>query len=225
MNHVSMPKRALALDLAEALVRSAAGQRHAGRVLHDDVGPLLSAAGLRLQLLRMDFPDAAERARQVMETLEDAMDRVRTLSQRLNPSAVDRVGFQKALEAMVETHRPQFAGRLQLRCAATARLPLEAAVPMYEAADAAVGDAVHHSGASQIVISVAGSGKGGSTKIALSPSGKVSVRVEDNGRRRSHRGLAMAAQIARGAGLEFDVLAGKGTIVCIQYAFRRSSGG
>jgi hypothetical protein len=27
----------------------------AGQALHDDIGPMLSAAGLRLQLLRMDF--------------------------------------------------------------------------------------------------------------------------------------------------------------------------
>ena len=56
---------------------------HAGKVLHDDIGPLLSGAGLRLQLLRMDYPDTAERVREVTETLDQAIDRVRELSQEL----------------------------------------------------------------------------------------------------------------------------------------------
>lgn len=59
---------------------------HAGEVLHDDIGPLLSAAGLRLQLLRMDYPETAERVREVTETLDQAIDRVRELSQDLKPS-------------------------------------------------------------------------------------------------------------------------------------------
>jgi signal transduction histidine kinase len=58
----------------------------AGKVLHDDIGPLLSGAGLRLQLLRMDYPETAERVREVTETLDQAIDRVRELSQELKPS-------------------------------------------------------------------------------------------------------------------------------------------
>jgi len=57
----------------------------AGKVLHDDVGPLLSAAGLKLHLLSMDFPDAGPMAVEVTAMLEDAMDRVRELSRELRP--------------------------------------------------------------------------------------------------------------------------------------------
>jgi signal transduction histidine kinase len=55
----------------------------AGRILHDDVGPLLSAAGLRLQLIKMDFPETADRVREVTDALDDAIDRVRAVSQEL----------------------------------------------------------------------------------------------------------------------------------------------
>jgi signal transduction histidine kinase len=57
----------------------------AGKTLHDDIGPLLSAAGLRLELIRMDFPDTTDRVREVTETLDDALDRIRALSQELRP--------------------------------------------------------------------------------------------------------------------------------------------
>ena len=55
----------------------------AGKILHDDVGPLLSAAGLRLQLIKMDFPETANLVREVTEVLDDAIDRVRAVSQEL----------------------------------------------------------------------------------------------------------------------------------------------
>jgi signal transduction histidine kinase len=60
--------------------------REAGEMLHDDVAPLLAGAGLQLQLLRMDHPEAASQINETLATLEDAMDRVRKLSQQLAPS-------------------------------------------------------------------------------------------------------------------------------------------
>ena len=57
----------------------------AGKMLHDDVGPLLSAAGLKLHLLSMDFPDATPMAVEATAILEEAMDRVRKLSRELSP--------------------------------------------------------------------------------------------------------------------------------------------
>jgi signal transduction histidine kinase len=58
----------------------------AGKALHDEVGPLLSAAGLRLQLLRMDFPETADRVPEITQLLDEVIDRVRALSQELSPS-------------------------------------------------------------------------------------------------------------------------------------------
>jgi signal transduction histidine kinase len=58
----------------------------AGAALHDDIGPLLSAAGLRLQLLRMDFPETASQVREITQALDEVIDRVRAISQVLKPS-------------------------------------------------------------------------------------------------------------------------------------------
>jgi signal transduction histidine kinase len=60
--------------------------RSAGKSLHDDVAPLLAAAGLKLQLVRMDHPQAAEQVNDVLSTLDQAMEHVRQLSQKLSPS-------------------------------------------------------------------------------------------------------------------------------------------
>jgi len=60
--------------------------RLAGKLLHDEIGPLLSAAGLKLQLLSMDFPETIEHVREVTGTLDEAIDRVRELSRKLSPA-------------------------------------------------------------------------------------------------------------------------------------------
>jgi signal transduction histidine kinase len=66
-------------DEAEAL-------RRAGKFLHDEIGPLLSAAGLKLQLFRMDFPETLAQVREITRALDEAIDGVRTLSRGLSPS-------------------------------------------------------------------------------------------------------------------------------------------
>jgi signal transduction histidine kinase len=63
----------------------AAKLKRAGKLLHDEIAPLLSAAGLKLHLLSMDFPDAEPMAVQATAILEQAMDRVRELSRELSP--------------------------------------------------------------------------------------------------------------------------------------------
>lgn len=62
----------------------------AGRLLHDEIGPLLSAAGLKLQLVRMDFPESAELVEDVTELLDRAIDQVRAVSRTLGGAGGER---------------------------------------------------------------------------------------------------------------------------------------
>jgi signal transduction histidine kinase len=67
--------------------------RRVGKTLHDDVAPLLVGAGLQLQLLRMDHPETAVQVTEILATLDDAMERVRRLSQELAPSPFTPTGL------------------------------------------------------------------------------------------------------------------------------------
>jgi signal transduction histidine kinase len=58
----------------------------AGRLLHDEVGPLLAAAGLKLQLLKMDLPQAGPQVDETLQIMEQAMEHVRSASRVLIPS-------------------------------------------------------------------------------------------------------------------------------------------
>ena len=66
--------------------------KSAGKALHDDVAPLLAGAGLQLQLLRMDHPEATAQVDQVLAMLDDAMEKIRKLSQQLAPSPFTPAG-------------------------------------------------------------------------------------------------------------------------------------
>jgi signal transduction histidine kinase len=41
---------------------------------------------LKLQLMRMDFPETLEHVREITKALDEAIDRVRTLSRELSPA-------------------------------------------------------------------------------------------------------------------------------------------
>jgi signal transduction histidine kinase len=68
----------------------------AGKLLHDEIGPLLSAAGLKLQLVAMDFPGAAPVVRDVTAILDQAIDCVRALSRELHPPAAAKKPVRKS---------------------------------------------------------------------------------------------------------------------------------
>jgi signal transduction histidine kinase len=198
-----MPRESHADELAKECFRGRQELRRAAQVLHDDVGSLLAVAGLRLQLLRMDFPDAAERAAEVSEALDGVMGHLRTLSRALEPSPVRRTGLKNALLDLAGAAR---GAHVRLRYTATAALAPEIADAMYHAMASAVARAI---GAKNIAISVSGS-RG------------VNARIVHDGRA-GH--LSAAALLARHSGLDFDVTTEKGTIVSISYAIRRPSRG
>ena len=68
------------------------------RILHDQVGQVMSAVGLQLELLRMDFehsvPEIAARTGEIQQLLERALVHVRTLVSELNPAPLKGAGAQ-----------------------------------------------------------------------------------------------------------------------------------
>lgn len=207
-----MPGKSSADDLARACVQAQAELRRAGRVLHDDIGSLLAVAGVRLQLLRMDVPDLAERTQELGEVLDRAMEAVRALSRDLDPSPVRRLGLKNALLGLAKRHSEARRRQVTVRYTLSGALPPEVAEVVYEAASRAV---------------AAAAGRADVTRIRITAAGarSVTVRVADNGKPRPDSSLATAALLARHAGLGFETATEKGTIVSIRYALRRPSGG
>ena len=198
--------KSAAEQMAAHYIQARTALVRAGRALHDHVGSPLTAAGVQLQLLRMDLPDARIQIDETLRILEQALDRVRSISQDLCPSPAYRGGLKQALLRLADQHASKSC-HIDVYYSSTAAVPGEIAAALHETAAAAVEKAVF-AGASHVGITVRG-------------SDSLVVRIADDGRNSGReRALATAAMLAREQGLKFAVGAGNGTIV-IRYAVRR----
>ncbi len=208
------PKPSDRQQLAAALDAHLTERRRIGRALHDEIGPTLSAIGFQLDALRFDVPALAPRTTELQRFLEDAMQRVRALSQELSSSPVERAGLQLALEQLLETLRPRFDGHLTLDWRTSERLPGHVALAFFDIAELALDNAATHARASRV-------------KVVVSGVGSVTIEIRDNGcgfeaSKPPRRGLGLLrmAEAARRTGATFVVasVAGRSTIVKSRYA-------
>src|SRR5271154_309318 len=97
-------------------------------VLHDHVSQVLSAAGLQLGLLRLDFQDRApeieQRTNEIQQLLESVIDELRDLSYELNPSIVERTGLQTALDRLAGRIRKGHKTAFRLHYESGLRVPV-----------------------------------------------------------------------------------------------------
>lgn len=112
------------------------------RLLHDDVSQVLSAVGLQLDAMRMDFRDQApgvdSRASEIQELLEQAIEQLRDITNELNPSIVERAGLHFALDRLIGKVRASFPGTLRLHVDASLRVPTVLAKAFYKIAECAL---------------------------------------------------------------------------------------
>lgn len=196
------------------------------RLLHDDVGQVLSAVGLHLDLLRTDVaaasPDVARRISESQKLLEQAVESVRALSYELNPAVVERAGLEVALDRLAGRYGELAPASIRLLSDSSLKVPRKAAVSLYKIAEAALDNAVKHAECSQVEI------------LLADDQGSVVLEVKDNGAGfdageagRNPPGLGLllmqfhAEQV--GARLSINSAPGQGTIVKAQYPSSGSS--
>jgi len=165
---------ALAQMLFAAINEHEAVLARVSRLLHDDVSQVLSAVGLQLDAMRMDFrgqaPAMDGRAAEIQELLEQAIEQLRDISNELNPSIVERAGLQFALDRLVGKIRADFSGTLRLHFDASLRVPTILAKAFYKMTECAVETAMTAPGCSLIDVYVKRS------------HGEYVLEITDNGR-------------------------------------------
>lgn len=122
------------------------------RILHDEIGQLLTAAGFQLDALRLDFgeqaPGLAARTREIQSLLGTAMAHVREISTDLHPDMVRRIGLAAALERLAErARRNGLAAEVDFQ--AGERVPAEPAAELFKIAADTLAQA-EYSGAATI---------------------------------------------------------------------------
>ncbi|MCL4854235.1 MAG: hypothetical protein KJZ78_22980 [Bryobacteraceae bacterium] len=216
---MSDPSTSLAKSLV-TLLRAREGEyERVSRLLHDEIGQVLSAVGLQLDVLRLDYkdqvPEIAARTAEIQNLLERAMKQVRDLSYLLNPAIVERAGLHSALDRLVGRSRTSFPGPIRLLLDSSVRIPPDVGTAFYRIAEQAIENAVQHSGATLI-------------EVLLKPAkNAASLEIRDNGtgfspdarNRENGLGLALMHYYAEQKNLEFKIRSGtdEGTIVSVLY--------
>jgi PAS domain S-box-containing protein len=195
------------------------------RFLHDEVGQSLSAAGLQLDLLRMDFetavPEIRQRTVELQGMLETIMAAVRDFSYELNPDIVERAGLHAAMDRLVGRTRKRFSGNLRLLADSSLHVPPPVGSAIYKIASEALENALQHSGCSQIELI-----------IKSTPNGPA-LEVRDNGKGFDaadlggpHRGLGLMVMehYAAQHDLRLSVLSERGKGTTVRAVFENGSG-
>ena len=186
------------------------------RVLHDDVGQVLTAVGLLLDVMKLDYrgqiPELTDRVHEIQKMLDQAVQQVRLLSYDLNPSVVERAGLNMALDRLMGRYRERFTGSLRYLYDSSIRVPLPIGNAWYRIAELALENALMHADATRIEVHVRRTQK------------KVMIEVRDNGKGFSlveakinpkGLGLLLIEHHAAETPIEIDMKStlGKGTVV------------
>lgn len=207
-----MPDAAIVLGTLEALEIDRA---RLSRLLHDYVGQSLSAAGLQLDLLRMDLAESAlpipQRIGEIQATLEALMGLVRDFNRELNPVVAERLGLRAALDLLAGHLRADFKGSVRVFTDSTAQPAPEASAALYRIAQEAASYAAQRAGCSTIEILLKSLQSGPALEIRDNAPGFDTVKALQGG------GLEFLVMryVADRAGIELqiDSAPGAGTVV------------
>lgn len=186
------------------------------RLLHDDVGQVLTGVGLLLDVLKLDFrdqvPELVDRVNEIQKSLDHAVRQVRSLSYDLNPSVVERAGLQMALDRLIGRYRERFTGSLRYLYDSSVRVPISIGNAWYKIAELALENAITHAGATRIEVHI------------HRAQNKVMIEIRDNGKGFSPLevkinpkglGLLLIEHYAAQTPMEVDIksASGKGTVI------------
>ncbi|HVU36040.1 MAG TPA: PAS domain-containing protein [Opitutaceae bacterium] len=193
-------------------------QRRIGQDLHDGLGQQLTAIELMCQSLRSDLNHAAPEVREQVSALgaflRQAIGQTRALAHGLTVFMLDASGLQGALAELVESTGQLARVRCEFVCPSPVRVKdNETAVHLYRIAQEAIGNALKHSGASRIQVSIAE--RAGVVVLTVTDDGKGIARTSGD----DARGVGLQVMRHRaatiGADLAIDSKRGRGvTVTC-----------
>ncbi|HET8754878.1 MAG TPA: histidine kinase [Solirubrobacteraceae bacterium] len=140
-----------------ALSAQESERRRIARELHDQVGQVLTAALLQLERLQRDIDDEHRASLEdTREAVRGSLEDVRAIASRLRPEALDDLGLNSALTALTNDVARQTGISVDrsLTPAAAALSPEEELV-VYRVAQEALTNAVRHSGAQRVSLTLA----------------------------------------------------------------------
>lgn len=208
-------EQAVVRRLAELAAQREWALVQAGRSLHDDLGQILTAAGIRFDLMSQEaaqkYPEIASTLSELQTLLEECQVRTRVISQQMNRSTVDRIGLRSALERVRDRWEPGFAGFLSVDCPVNVRPPAGVARAIVALAELAIELACNRLTCTRAEVSAAAKGNGFEARVFLENVGDPLAEVDAEVRWHIVRG---ACQLAGGeASIELATPGRNGTIL------------
>jgi two-component system, NarL family, sensor histidine kinase UhpB len=146
-------------------------RRRIARELHDEVGQVLTAVLLQLDRLQRDVDERHRgEVEDTREALRGSLEEVRAIAGRLRPEALDDLGLNSALAALTNDVVRRAGARVE-RSLSPVEPPLspEEELVVYRVAQEALTNAVRHSGARRVWLTLA------------AENGVVQLTVRDDG--------------------------------------------
>ena len=173
-------------DLSQEIIDTVSReQERIGHDLHDGLGQELTGIALMLKALQGQLdrkPAELKRSiEEILGLLGHALASTRAIAGGLSPVAVERGGLIEALRAMATQARQSSGVKLRLRLDAGALrdLPTPVALHLYRIAQEALSNAVRHSGATQVSLSLGR--RAGTLRLAVADNGAGLVAREGGG--------------------------------------------
>lgn len=130
-------------------------RRRIARELHDEVGQTLTAMLLQIEGLSADVPDRLRgELDELRETARVGAEEVRRIAQRLRPEALEELGLQAALLALITAFADQSRISISRRIERTLPLTAEEELVIYRVAQEALTNVVRHAGAEHAELSL-----------------------------------------------------------------------
>lgn len=203
-----------------ALSVQEAERRRIARELHDEVGQTLTAMLLQIESLAADVPnELRDELDELRETARVGAEDVRRIAQHLRPEALEELGLQAALLALISAFADQSHISISRRIERTLPLDGEEELVIYRIAQEALTNVVRHAYAEHAELSL------------CQTEGAVVLSVRDDGRGILHseldssygiRGMRERA-ILVGARLTVESLPNRGTQVVLRIPKERQS--
>jgi signal transduction histidine kinase len=202
-----------------------AAARRFSHELHDELGQSLTAVKANLAAVGSNPVSSAERLRDCVGLVDQAIDTVREMSQLLHPRVLDDFGLKMALRSLCERFAERSNIEVNYDSNLEGRLFPNTALNLFRIAQEALTNVAKHSGAAKLSIKLEAIGD------------RLSLTIQDDGsglpkevlRSGAGRGLGLVGMSARarhlGGELTLGNASGKGACIVVQIPLRRISDG